>query len=200
MITRDVPAPPPAASAEESGLVERARGGDAETFRELVMRYQDRVFALARRMVGDREEAEEVAQDAFLRAWRALPRFRSDARFSTWIYRITYRRACDSVASIRVRRHRERGLETVESFAAPAPAAEPSAVGPMERLVASLPEAQCAAITLFYYQDRSLGEVARTLGMPEGTVKTHLHRARAALRRALQREEARETGHGLHRV
>ena len=200
MASWDVPAPPPVAPAEESSLVERARGGDTEAFRALVEKYQDRVFALARRMVGDREEAEEVAQDAFLRAWRALPRFRADARFSTWLYRIAYRRGCDAVASLRARRHRERGLEMAESIADPAPAAGPSGGEELERLVASLPEAQRAAITLFYYQDRSLGEVARILGLPEGTVKTHLHRARAALRRALQRGEARERGHGLHRV
>jgi len=200
MASWDVPAPPPVAPAEESSLVERARGGDTEAFRALVEKYQDRVFALARRMVGDREEAEEVAQDAFLRAWRALPRFRADARFSTWLYRIAYRRACDAAASLGGRRHRERGLEMAESIADPAPAAGPSGGEELERLVASLPEAQRAAITLFYYQDRSLGEVARILGLPEGTVKTHLHRARAALRRALQRGEARERGHGLHRV
>jgi len=193
-------AAPPAATSEESSLVERARGGDAEAFRGLVERYQDRVFALARRMVGEREEAEEVAQDAFLRAWRALPRFRGDARFSSWLYRITYRRACDAAASIRSRRRRERDLETAGAITDPAQAAAPSGGEALERLIASLPEAQRAAITLFYYQDRSLGEVARILGLPEGTVKTHLHRARAALRRALRREEARETGHGLQRV
>lgn len=188
------------APSDESSLVERARGGDAEAFRELVERYQDRVFALARRMVGDREEAEEVAQDAFLRAWRALPRFRGDARFSTWLYRITYRRACDAAASLRSRRRRERDLETAGAIADTAPAAGLREGEALERLIASLPEAQRAAITLFYYQDRSLGEVARILDLTEGTVKTHLHRARAALRRALRREEARETGHGLQRV
>ena len=193
-------AAPPATTPEERSLVERARGGDAEAFRELVERYQDRVYALARRMVGDREEAEEVAQDAFLRAWRALPRFRGEARFSTWLYRITHRRACDAAASLRSRGRRERDLETAGAIADPAPAAGPSGGEALERLVASLPEAQRAAITLFYYQDRSLGEVARILDLPEGTVKTHLHRARAALRRALRIGEARETGHGLQRV
>ena len=190
----------PATTPDESRLVERARGGDAEAFRDLVERYQDRVFTLARRMVGEREEAEEVAQDAFLRAWRALPRFRGDARFSTWLYRITYRRACDAAASLRSRRRRERDLETAGAIADPAPAAGPRGGEALERLIASLPEDQRASITLFYYQDRSLAEAARILGMPEGTVKTHLHRARASLRRALRREEAREIGHGLQRV
>ncbi len=200
MASWDAPDPPLAAAEEERDLVEKARGGDEEAFRVLVEKYQNRIFSLAWRMVGDREEAEEVAQDAFLRAWRALPRFRADARFSTWLYRIAYRRSCDALALLRVRRRRERGLERMDAMADPAQDAGRLAEGPVERLVAALPEAQRAVVTLFYFQDHSLGEVARVLGMPEGTVKTHLHRARAALRRALQRERAREERDGLHPV
>ena len=178
-------------------MVEQARSGDAGAFRRLVEKYQDRVFGLAVRVAG-REEADEVAQDVFLRVWRALPRFRNDARFSTWLYSIAYRRSCDALGSARTRRHRERDLDTAGAVASPSPPERDPRARRIGQLVASLSEAQRAAITLFYYQDQTLADVALTLGMPEGTVKTHLHRARAALRRAFESPGEREVSDGLH--
>lgn len=176
----------------ETVLVERARGGDARAFQGLVEAYQDRVYALALRIVRSPEEAEEVAQDAFVRAWRALPRFRGEARFSTWLYRIAVRRAFDGAAGLRVRRQREAGLD--DDVACTRAAEAPGADAPrrrLEHLVAELPAVQRAAITLYYYEDRAVAEVARILDLPDGTVKTHLHRARAALRRAWEARGAR---------
>src|SRR5512139_270230 len=83
---------------DEAGWIERARRGDAEAFRHLVERHRDRVYGLAYRVIGSAPEAEEAAQDAFLRAWRALPEFRGDARFSTWLHRIAVRCAYDASA------------------------------------------------------------------------------------------------------
>jgi RNA polymerase sigma-70 factor (ECF subfamily) len=186
-----------ASEKEVSRLVDRARSGNTEAFRRLVESHQDRVFGLVLRMVGNREEAEEVAQEVFLRAWRALPRFRGDARFSTWLYRIAYRQGCDAAASSGRRRQREESLDAVAAVAAESAAKSEAGASSLGRHVAALPEAQRATIALFYYGDRTVAEVARALELPEGTVKTHLHRARAALRRAIARERSRETRHGL---
>lgn len=194
--TLDPTAAVPAAQAEpavspadeERALVARARGGDAGAFRELVERHQDRAFALARRLLRDETEAEEVAQDAFLRAWTALPGFRAEASFGTWLHRIVYRRALDRIDALKARRRHE-------SSAPSWPEEGAAASGPFDgdervrRLVDALPAAQRAAVTLFYFEDRSVQDAAKVLGMHENTLKTHLHRARAALRAAWAREE-----------
>jgi RNA polymerase sigma-70 factor (ECF subfamily) len=196
-----LPRTPATAAAEaeaEAALVSRAREGDGDAFRALVDAYKHRVFGLALRIVRSREEAEEVAQDAFLRAWRALPAFRGDARFSTWLYRIVMRRAMDSAAAIRRRRAREIEIDGVDAGDMEdtgntgGPLVEDARARRLEALIARLPEGQRTVVTLYYYQDRSIEEVARALSIPDGTVKTHLHRARAALRAALLRAASRE--------
>jgi len=172
-------------AAGDEEYVGRARAGDAEAFRVLVERYRDRVYGLALRIVRSAPDAEDVAQDAFVRAWLALPRFRGAASFSTWIYRITARRAFDRAVTLKLRRGRETGIEAVWEAAAPGDGApRPALVRRLEALVAALPPAQRAAVTLYYLQDRSVEQVAAALAMPENTVKTHLSRARAALRAA----------------
>ncbi len=177
--------PDDAGEPDEGTLVARARAGDAGAFRELVERYRDRTHALALRILRSPADAEEVAQDAFVRAWLALPRFRGEARFSTWLYRIAVRRAFDRAQTLRLRRAREADLAAAgEPAAAGAPAGHAALVRRIEDLVANLPPAQRAAVTLYYLLDRSVEQVAETLEMPENTDKTHLSRARAALRAA----------------
>jgi len=176
-------------------LARRAAGGDHEAFRELVTRYQDRVYTLARRFGNSRLDAEDVTQDTFLRAWRALKRFRGDSRLSTWLYRIASRRAWDVAAGRRSLDASEMALDeeitvaraTVDADSPVVSAAERLRV---ERVIADLTPMQRAVVTLFYYQDQSVKEVALVLGLPEGTVKTHLYRARATLRRQLERLES----------
>lgn len=174
-------------AAEEREWIERAQAGDAQAFRRLVERHGDRAYGLALRMLGDASEAEEVAQDAFVRAWRALPRFRGDSAFSTWLHRIVVRCALDRSATLKTRRAREVALEEAEAAALEAPAQGAVSGGGdharrLERLLESLSEVQRAVVVLYYYEDRSVDDVSRTLQIPEGTVKTHLHHARALLR------------------
>ena len=171
-------------------LVERARSGDAEAFRDLVDRHRDRVYGLALRIVRSAADAEDVAQEAFVRAWVALPRFRGESAFTTWLHRIAVRRAFDRLEQLKRRRGRETGLDDageLPGFGGEDPSATLRARR-LELLIATLAPMQRAAVTLFYYEDRSVEEAARTLGLPENTVKTHLSRARAALREGWTRE------------
>lgn len=176
------------ARAAESELVRRAQGGDTDAFRTLVDLHRDRAYALALRIVRAPADAEEVAQDGFVRAWLALPRFRGDARFATWLHRIVLRRALDRAAVLARRRAREVAEPPPDS---PAPAGanqrKNEIAGELEAAMQSLSEVQRVVVTLFYLHDRSVAEVAGTLGLPDGTVKTHLHRARAVLREAWRR-------------
>ena len=173
----------------ERSLVARARAGDREAFRGLVERHQGRALALARRLLRDDAEAEEVAQDAFLKAWSALPGFRAEASFGTWLHRIVYRRALDRLDALKVRRRHEAAAPSWPEDGAPADDFGGPADERVRHLVESLPALQRAAVTLYYFEDRSVQDAARVLGMHENTMKTHLHRARAALRAAWAREE-----------
>jgi len=185
-----VPADDPAViarDADDRALVARARAGDAAAFRTLVERHHARAIALARRVLRDDAEAEEAAQDAFLKAWSALPGFREESRFGTWLHRIVFRRALDRLDALKARRrHEDAAPSWPEESAQGAGPGLPGAER-LRDLVDALPPMQRAAVTLFYFEDRSVQEAARVLGTNENTVKTHLHRARAALRMAWDR-------------
>ena len=174
-------------SPEERDWIARCRAGDSRAYRALVERYQDRAYALAYRMVRSRSDAEEIAQDAFVRAWRAIGEFRGDASFMTWLYRILVRLALDRAEVLKARRAREVAVEDREE-----PSTTPTDAAlsrRMDRLLGELPPLQRAALTLFYYEDRAVAEIAQMLDMPENTVKTHMSRGRAALREAYDRDE-----------
>jgi RNA polymerase sigma-70 factor (ECF subfamily) len=182
----------PEGRAEERELVRRAQGGDEAAFRRLVEQNADRAYALALRILKSASDAEEVAQDAFVRAWRALPRFRGESAFSSWLHRIVARRAFDRVAVLKARRLRETPVESAEDLPHAATGPEPEAgtnARKLERLLAELPEVPRTVVTLYYYHDRSVDEVAEILNMPANTVKTHLRRARISLHAAWTREE-----------
>lgn len=188
------PPRPEATPDAERALVERARARDTEAFRVLVEQHRDRAYGLALRMIRSAPDAEEVAQDAFVRAWLGLPRFRFESSFSTWLYRIVARRAIDRIATLTTRRRRESALDAAGEQLAADPGSgveQHSRSRRLETLVAALPETQRAVVTLFYFEDCSVERVAQVLGLPTGTVKTHLSRARAALRQAWIRIEER---------
>jgi RNA polymerase sigma-70 factor (ECF subfamily) len=191
----EAPSNPASGASEPDELaaqVARAQAGDEAAFAGLVERHRDRAYGLALRILRSGPDAEDVAQEAFVRAWQALPRFRGEASFSTWLYRIVARQSFDRLAQLKRRRERETDLTAAMERAAGGGAGEVDAAWRarrVERMMAALPPAQRAAVTLFYYEDRSVEQVAETLGMPENTVKTHLSRARAALREAWTRGE-----------
>lgn len=182
---------PQRSRADEAGLIERARQRDQEAFRILVDQHRDHAYGLALRITRSREDAEDASQEAFVRAWLALPAFRGEASFGTWLHRIVARQAFDRAAARRTRAARETDVDAAEELSVPptSEARDLVLARRIERLMEGLSVGQRAVVALFYQEGRSVLEIASTLAMPEGTVKTHLHRARAALREAWAREE-----------
>ncbi len=155
------------------------------------MTYQHRVFGVALRMLGNRAEAEEVAQEAFVRAHRALGDFRGDAKLSTWLYAITSRLCLNRLASgeRRLTSHGEEALLRL-SDAGPRPDAAlerselETALG---RAIAELPEDRRIVVVLRDIEGLSYEEIAQVLELELGTVRSRLHRARADLKEKLER-------------
>lgn len=178
--------------SEEEALVERAAAGDVPAFGELVRRHQQEVFGLAVRLLGDRELAADVSQDALVRAWRALPSFRRDSAFSTWLHRITVNTAW--TARRRAHRHRGPRLDAVPEpgFSTEHPA-HPERMGGSAVLRRSilaaldrLPPGSRAVVVLKDVHGWTHAEIADTLGITVTAAKVRLHRARARLRVELE--------------
>ncbi|MGH7400597.1 MAG: sigma-70 family RNA polymerase sigma factor [Candidatus Rokuibacteriota bacterium] len=172
-------------------FLDRLRGGDATAFEELVMAYQHRVFGVALRMLGNAGEAQEVAQEAFLRAHRALGEFRGDAKLSTWLYAITSRLCLNRLASSERRLSRQ-GEEALLRLSDVSP--RPDAVlerseleAALQRAIAGLAEERRIVVVLRDLEGLSYEEIGQVLELPVGTVRSRLHRARADLKDKLER-------------
>lgn len=180
-------------------LVERCLAGDVEAFDTLVRRYQSQTVNTAYRVLGDIEAAHDVAQEAFVSAYRALPKFRGSARFSTWLYRIAYNLCMDELS-----RQRKRSVEqSLDSFYAaddsptlelPDPDPDPAERAQMRELqlqirqaIGRLPSVHRVVLVLYDLQGLCYEEIAQILSCPLGTVKSRLNRARLALRDELAR-------------
>ncbi|HEX9036682.1 MAG TPA: sigma-70 family RNA polymerase sigma factor [Ktedonobacterales bacterium] len=193
-----------ALAASEAALIQRARAGDQDAFAMLVRLHQRQVYTLALRMLRDPEEASEATQDVFLAAWQGLGRFREEARFATWLYRITYRH-CLKVSEGRRRDEAARAQMAAEHAIeqgshgalvnAQARAAEAEVRETVRAEIALLPPKYRYALVLRHLQEMSYEEIAEVMRMPIGTVKTHLFRARALLKERLSDlERARAEG------
>lgn len=175
--------------------------GDTERFVELVDRYQAPALRMAFSFLGNEEDAREVAQDAFLQAYQALGRFRAEARFSTWFFRIVINRCKDA---LRARSRRPRAVAQVGEASVPRepgdalfvdvvdPAADPARAVTGRDLgrriteaLRQLPDTQRTAFLLHHVQGLSLADIAAIMGCRVGTVKSHLFRALARLRQHL---------------
>ena len=175
-------------------LVELAQEGSRPAFASLIERHKAAVFSMALRIVGNREDAEEAAQDTFVRAFRALERFRRDAKFSTWLYRIAMnvcltkaRQSRLDVTSIDASMDEDDDsvpLQIPDQGDNPDQLVERSEFRERIRaLIASLPPRYSAVLTLYHIQNLSYEEISQTLDLPIGTVKAHLFRARNALKK-----------------
>jgi len=181
---------------DDLALVERCRSGDVTAFEPLVQKYRQRVYRLAFNVLRDAEEAWDVAQEAFVRAWEGLPSFRRQSAFYTWLFRITM-----NVASDRARQRAARGRafgtervdeeqwdrELVDPGEAPDARAERAEERRrIERALEALPEHHRAIIMLSDLEGLSYREIAEVLGIPMGTVMSRLHHARKRLRAAFR--------------
>jgi len=165
---------------EDSILVRAAQDGDVDAFEELVRRYQTSIYRVALRKLGSPADAQDAVQETFVRAWRALPRFRHDSAISTWLYRIVTRRALDRIAS----RRSTGTLNEVEAEAGPDPAQaaeHQERLRAIRRAIAKLPPDQRAALVLREFEGLSYQEVAQVLGASVPAIKTRIHRARLTI-------------------
>ncbi len=186
----------------DAELVLRWQEGDLGAFEALVRRHERRVFSLVFRMLGSRQEAEDVAQEAFLALHRHGRRFRGEARFSTFVYRVAANAALNRRRSLGRRRAREEALSHRQDAGDDLPSTprdpEDAASGGeiqarVQAALLGLPKDLRMAVVLYDIEGQSYGEIARVLRIPEGTVKSRIHRARIALRdrlRALAHSES----------
>jgi RNA polymerase sigma-70 factor, ECF subfamily len=183
-------------------LVARAKAGDLDSFNQLVSRWERPIYALAYRTLGREEDARDVVQEAFLRAYRGLKGFKGEAKFSSWLYRITLnlcrdwsrreRRAPivqvpEGTDPVELADERLQTSESVEDLVARREMSEAVA-----KAMAELPEEQRTAIMLKEYHGLTFQEIAGMLDCPLSTVKTRLYQGLSVLRRRLERRQAEE--------
>jgi RNA polymerase sigma-70 factor, ECF subfamily len=181
----------PEAAETEASLVARARAGDVGAFEQLAGAHADRLFAVLLRLLGDRGEAGEVAQEVMLRAWRAIPRFEGRSDFFTWLYRIAVNEANRALEK---RSRRPAGVP-IDAEASQLPASardEPARQAETRELrraldeaLASLPAPQRTAIVLRDVEGLSTREAAEIAGVSEAAFKSRLHQARLRVRAAI---------------
>ena len=168
----------------EPELIERARAGDARAVRALYERYAPRVYAVVRRIAGDDELARDYAQEAWIRAIRALPTFRGDARFSTWLHRIAVNAALQAARKAESRRRHE-GPRPEEVAVAPA-AGDALLQQRLEGALDRLPQGMRQVLILHDVEGYTHDEIGEVLGVTAGTSKSQLFKARAKMRELLR--------------
>lgn len=181
---------------DEKKIIKRASAGDADAFEQLVLTYQTPIYNLCLRMTGNPEDAADLSQESFLKAWRSLGSFQFESSFSTWLYRLASNTCLDYLRSIK--RHPKVSLTVEDSdgetqmmdFPDTAPTPEDAAISKEEnellsRAMQELDEQQRQILTLRVVNDLSYAEIAEILSIKEGTVKSRLARTRDALRKKL---------------
>jgi RNA polymerase sigma-70 factor (ECF subfamily) len=178
-------------------LVARSIRGDAESFNQLILRWERPIYALAYRTIGREEDARDVCQETFLRAFRALPGFRGQSKFSSWLYRIALNLCHDWLRRERrtplVQAPEDVDLDELAANAGPSESIEDlvarKSLGRLvERAVAQLPPEQRTALILKEYHGLTFQEIADLVGCPLSTVKTRVYQGLLVLRRELMKE------------
>lgn len=177
-------------TTKERKLIRSIRKGNTRAFSELVNRYKDLVYTLALRMLGNREEAEEVSQDTFIKVFHSLERFKGDSKISTWIYRIAYNACLDRIRLRKSRTFLDVGEMEDFVFTEMDTALDKMVREERGRLVgqclAKLPSGDAGLLTLFYFEEKSLLEIENILNVPVNSLKVRLFRARKKLAAVLE--------------
>lgn len=175
------------AAGEIRALVARAQAGDQRAFEALYRRTVDRIYALCLRMCADGDEASELVQDAYVRAWQGLGSFRGDSQFTTWLHRLTVNLVLQERRSRGRRRARETLDGDMERYGRAACSAMPGTRVDLERAIARLPKKAREVLVLRDVQGYKYDEIAEMTGVSLGTVKAQIHRARGLVKEALER-------------
>jgi RNA polymerase sigma-70 factor (ECF subfamily) len=190
-------------SVAERLLIDRLIERDEQAFSEIVRLYGDKVFSLIYRMLGNRQEAEDVAQDVFITVFKTIESFRGEAKFSTWLLRIAANHAKNRIKHLARRPTEGADPDDVSQLRAlpdrPQPPVQARIEGPdamleaaqterlMQESIANLPEDQRLLVVLRDVEEMSYQEIEEITGLPEGTIKSRLHRARMAIKEWLDR-------------
>lgn len=166
-------------------LVRQAQGGDPRAFEQVYHRTSERIYALCLRMSGDAQAAEELVQDAYVRAWERLGSFRGDALFTTWLHRLTVNLVLQDRRSRGRRRAREVSSSDLERYGRTARRSMPGTRVDLERAIAALPTKARQVLVLRDVQGYKYNEIAEITGVSLGTVKAQIHRARGLVQEAL---------------
>ena len=186
------------AGTTDSEIIARVLNGEYQLFAELVKRYQNFVFTIALKYTPGREDAEEIAQDVFVKAYKALKDFRGDSKFSTWLYSIVNSTAITFLRKKKLETHsldREQVFEMADNQVSNTDAnavERKSKVAMVTKAIALLSPDDARLITLFYKAEQSLEEISRILNMETNTVKVKLHRARTRLKEKMEKHFMQE--------
>lgn len=180
-------------NALESSLIKRAIQGDNDAFESLMSAYERKIYGLCLRMMGNRQDGEDAAQEAMVRIWQKLPQYRGEAAFSTWVYRVTASACTDAIRKRSLRAQpsleamREEGFEPQDGAPTPQQAVENSERREaMQRAIAGVPEQMRSVFLLRDVHGLSVEETARALNVSSGTVKSRLSRAREKIAAVLR--------------
>ena len=179
---------PRVSTSEDEADVEKVLAGEVSAFENIVRRWQGPLISLAHRFCRDRSRAEEMAQDAFLRVYRALRQWRKDAAFSTWMFAVATNLYRSELRRIPPQTLSVEHLDRVQISAMDQGLAELDRADAVRKAVLTLPPKYRETIILFYFHDMDIAAAARSLALPEGTVKARLSRGRGMLRKKFQQE------------
>lgn len=183
---------------QESSIINQIIGGDTQAFAVLVDLYKDLVFTLAIRMLKNREEAEEVSQDTFIKVYKALPKFKGESKLSTWVYKVAYNTSLDRIK----KNSRSYNEVAIDSFTENQIKTLDNALDTLEKkeqqhtiqyCLQQLASKDSFLLTLFYFDELSLQEISQVMSMEANTVKVNIHRARKRLASILKQQLEPET-------
>lgn len=178
---------------DEHIIINQIIEGDTKAFVELVNRYKDLVFTLAIRMLKHREEAEEVSQDTFIKAYKSLAKFKGDSKFSTWIYKVAYNTCLDRIKKnkrqfneVAIDEFTERHIKTIDNALDTMEKDEQQKT--IQECLQLLPSEDSFLLTLFYFEDLSLDDMSKIVGIESNTIKVKLFRSRKKLATILKQK------------